>query len=44
VVFLFFRKMDRIIVFDNGQVREEGSHEALVAKEGSLYGKLSCQV
>ena len=34
------RKMDRIIVIENGKVLEEGSHEQLVEKEGGLYKKL----
>ena len=33
------RMADRIIVLRNGEVEEEGSHEALVAK-GGLYGEL----
>jgi ATP-binding cassette, subfamily B, bacterial len=33
------RKMDRIIVLEKGQIREDGSHEKLVAKNG-LYAKL----
>ena len=34
------RKMDRIIVLENGVVLEQGTHEELVGKEGSLYKKL----
>lgn len=34
------RKMDRIIVLENGEVLEEGSHDVLLQKEGSLYQKL----
>ena len=34
------RKMDRIIVFENGKIIEEGSHEALIEKTGGLYAKL----
>jgi ABC-type multidrug transport system fused ATPase/permease subunit len=34
------RKMDRIIVMQDGGVLEEGTHEALIRKEGSLYRKL----
>jgi len=31
--------MDRILVFDQGSIVEDGSHEALLAKNG-LYKKL----
>jgi ATP-binding cassette subfamily B protein len=34
------QKMDRIIVIDNGEIVEEGNHEALLAKPESLYKKL----
>ena len=34
------QKMDRIIVVDNGNILEEGSHNDLLSKEGSLYRKL----
>jgi ATP-binding cassette subfamily B protein len=34
------RKMDRIIVMQDGGVLEEGTHEVLIRKEGSLYRKL----
>jgi ABC-type multidrug transport system fused ATPase/permease subunit len=34
------REMDRIIVIDNGKILEEGSHDELLQKEGSLYKKL----
>lgn len=34
------QKMDRIIVVDNGNIIEEGSHADLLAKEDSLYKKL----
>jgi len=33
------QKMDRIIVLENGQVVEEGSHKELLAKNGT-YAKL----
>jgi len=33
------RKMDRIIVLENGEIREEGTHDSLVAAD-TLYGKL----
>jgi ATP-binding cassette, subfamily B, bacterial len=31
--------MDRILVFDNGKIVEEGTHNALLQKEG-LYAKM----
>lgn len=34
------QKMDRIVVVDNGRVIEEGSHDRLLLKQGSLYRKL----
>ncbi len=34
------RKMDRIVVVKDGSVFEEGTHEDLIKKEGSLYVKL----
>ncbi len=34
------RKMDRIIVVEGGKILEEGSHDTLIEKEGSLYKKL----
>ena len=34
------RKMDRIVVIDDGAILETGSHEGLRAKEGGLYKKL----
>lgn len=34
------RKMDRIIVIDQGKVLEEGSHDDLLKNENSLYKKL----
>ena len=34
------RKMDRIVVMEHGAIREEGTHDDLIKKEGSLYQKL----
>jgi ATP-binding cassette subfamily B protein len=34
------QKMDRIIVIDGGKIIEQGSHQELLNKEGSLYKKL----
>jgi len=34
------RKMDRILVIDNGVITEDGSHEELLKNEKSLYRKL----
>ncbi|HEY4500356.1 MAG TPA: ABC transporter ATP-binding protein [Candidatus Paceibacterota bacterium] len=34
------RKMDRIIVIEEGIIREEGSHDDLVKTDGGLYKKL----
>ncbi len=34
------RKMDRIVVIDEGKIVEAGSHDALLANEGGLYKKL----
>jgi ATP-binding cassette subfamily B protein len=34
------RKMDRIVVIEEGRVREEGSHDELLTQRDSLYGKL----
>lgn len=34
------RKMDRIIVLQHGKIVEEGSHEDLISREGSLYKHL----
>ncbi len=34
------RKMDTIIVMENGSIREQGSHEELTKKKDSLYQKL----
>ena len=34
------RKMDRVIVIDQGKILEEGSHKDLINKEGGLYKKL----
>jgi ATP-binding cassette subfamily B protein len=34
------RKMDRILVIEDGKIIQEGSHEELSGKEGGLYHKL----
>lgn len=34
------RKMDRIIVVDNGRIIEDGSHDDLLKKPRGIYGKL----
>lgn len=34
------RKMDRILVFDGGQVVDDGTHDELLQKEHSLYKRL----
>ncbi|BDG73065.1 ABC transporter ATP-binding protein [Roseomonas fluvialis] len=34
------RAMDRILVFDRGQVAEEGTHATLLAREGGIYAGL----
>ena len=34
------RKMDRIIVIDEGEIKEEGTHESLIADPHGLYKKL----
>jgi ATP-binding cassette subfamily B protein len=34
------RKMDRIIVIDEGRIVEEGTHERLIGKEEGIYKKL----
>lgn len=34
------RKMDRIIVIDEGKIVEEGTHERLIGKERGVYKKL----
>lgn len=34
------RMMDRILVFDRGQVVEEGKHDDLVRREGGIYRRL----
>jgi ATP-binding cassette, subfamily B, bacterial len=34
------RLLDRILVFDQGEIVEEGSHEALVQKGGGVYKRL----
>lgn len=33
-------KMDRILVFDNGRIVEQGSHDKLILQHGGLYKKL----
>ena len=34
------RMLDRILVFDGGQIIEEGTHEALVSKLSGTYKRL----
>ena len=34
------RALDRILVFDHGQVVEEGRHETLVRREDGIYRRL----
>jgi ATP-binding cassette, subfamily B, bacterial len=34
------RMLDRILVFDDGQIAEEGTHAALVGKMGGTYKRL----
>ena len=34
------RKMDRIIFVDDGQIKEEGTHQELEKKENGLYRHL----
>ena len=34
------KKMDRIIVVDNGRIVEEGDHDSLAQAEGGIYKKL----
>jgi ATP-binding cassette subfamily B protein len=34
------RKADRLIILDKGEIKEEGNHEELSAKEGGIYAKM----
>jgi ATP-binding cassette subfamily B protein len=34
------RAMDRILVFDGGRIVEEGTHDALVSRQGGIYRRL----
>ena len=34
------REMDKIIVMENGVIVQSGTHQELVAEEGSLYARL----
>ncbi len=34
------RAMDRILVFENGRIVEQGTHDALVARAGGIYRRL----
>ncbi len=34
------QKMDRIIVFDNGEIAEQGTHQELIKKKGGVYAEL----
>jgi ABC-type multidrug transport system fused ATPase/permease subunit len=33
-------KLDRLLVMQDGQIVEDGTHEALIKREGGLYSKL----
>jgi ATP-binding cassette subfamily B protein len=34
------RSLDRILVFDRGQIVEQGSHASLIARAGGIYRSL----
>jgi ATP-binding cassette, subfamily B, bacterial len=34
------RALDRLLVFDKGRITEEGSHEALIRRDGGIYRRL----
>ena len=34
------RALDRLLVFDGGEIVEEGTHEALVRRDGGIYRRL----
>jgi ATP-binding cassette subfamily B protein len=34
------RSLDRLLVFEKGTIAEEGTHEALVNREGGIYRRL----
>ncbi len=34
------RALDRLLVFDNGRIAEEGSHETLIRRDGGIYRRL----
>lgn len=40
IVFLPGRFTDRILVFDEGSIVQEGSHDELAKQRGSMYAQL----
>ncbi len=34
------RALDRLLVFDNGRIVEEGDHDQLIRLEGGIYRRL----
>lgn len=37
------RNADRIVVFDKGEIVEQGSHDSLMAAKGAYYGMVTSQ-